>query len=151
MSDEARRLLAAVKREIDADAHLRCLLCHEEGGHCEGCPAPEIDAFLAQPEPAQTGAAAREAVLVEALKRCEELFTTIKNDFLDPRHECRQGWKIIDDALTDTSLAAVALLAQGEKMKVARGKVMMIDASPAGSLNAQLKAEALAALAPEEE
>lgn len=30
------------------------------------------------------------------------------------------------------------------RMKVVRGKVMMIDASPAGSLNAQLKAEALA-------
>jgi hypothetical protein len=54
-------------------------------------------------------------------------------------------------ALADTSPAAEALLAQGERIKTARGKVMMIDASPAGSLNAQLKAEALAALAPGEE
>ncbi|KKN16075.1 hypothetical protein LCGC14_0979640 [marine sediment metagenome] len=47
---EARRLLEAVKGEIDADAHLRCLLCYEKGGHCENCPAPEIDAYLAQRE-----------------------------------------------------------------------------------------------------
>ena len=47
---EARRLLEAVKREIDADAHLKCLLCYEKGGHCKDCPAPEIDAYLAQEE-----------------------------------------------------------------------------------------------------
>ena len=57
---EARRLLESVKREIDADAHLRCLLCYEEKGHCVGCPAPEIDAYLAQPD--------REGELVAALE-----------------------------------------------------------------------------------
>ena len=82
MSDEALRLLVAVKREIDADAHLKCLLCYEEKGHCEDCPAPAIDAFLADKDIPP----AREAVLLAQGERLEEVEAEI--DDLDDTVSC---------------------------------------------------------------
>jgi len=121
MSDEARRLLAAVKREIDADAHLRCLLCHEEGGHCEGCPAPEIDAFLAQPEPA-----AREAVLIERLREfsvilAEEVTHGTLSLGFGPDWPAKKVQLAIDRLLiAGTSPAAAALLAAKAALEACR-------------------------------
>lgn len=40
--------------------------------------------------------------LREALKKCYELFSDIRGDWTDPRAECREGWKVIDNALAAT-------------------------------------------------
>jgi hypothetical protein len=36
----------------------------------------------------------------EALTQCRGLFTEIRNDWSDPRAECREGWAVIDEALS---------------------------------------------------
>jgi len=38
----------------------------------------------------------------EALKECSALFYEIRCDFIDPRSECREGMRIIEQALTLT-------------------------------------------------
>jgi len=42
----------------------------------------------------------REKILKDALKECDRLFSEIRNDWTDPRSECREGWDIIKKALT---------------------------------------------------
>lgn len=42
-------------------------------------------------------------VLREALVRCRELFDEIRNDWSDPRSECRAGWAVIEGALKKTA------------------------------------------------
>lgn len=37
--------------------------------------------------------------LGEALKKCSSLFSEIRGDWTDPRHECREGWRIVSEAL----------------------------------------------------
>ena len=37
--------------------------------------------------------------LLEALTKCRGLFSEIRNDWTDPRAECREGWAIIDAAI----------------------------------------------------
>jgi hypothetical protein len=37
--------------------------------------------------------------LEAALRRCDELFSDIRNDWSDPRSECREGWSVIKKAL----------------------------------------------------
>jgi hypothetical protein len=37
--------------------------------------------------------------LVAALKHCYALFDDIRNDWTDPRSQCREGWAIISAAL----------------------------------------------------
>lgn len=146
---EARRLLEDTKQEL-LQWHGRCAM------------VDRVDAFLARPDTHD----AEVAVLVEALKAIwlsvwgtGETFigvdlgvnVTASIKLQPPHYQRFKEWaKMRDAALADTSPAAAALLAQEEQIKMARGKVMMIDASPAGSLNAQLKADALAALAPGE-
>ena len=39
--------------------------------------------------------------VVEALKQCSKLFHSIRGDWSDPRAECREGWAVIDAALSD--------------------------------------------------
>lgn len=36
-----------------------------------------------------------------ALKRCSDLFSEIRGDWTDPRNQCREGWRVIDEALGD--------------------------------------------------
>lgn len=45
-------------------------------------------------------AEARVAVLEKALRECRGLFSDIRNDWTDPRSECRKGWEIIHAALS---------------------------------------------------
>ncbi len=101
MSDEARKLL---KRE-SKKAHR-----WDASGSCRGqwdsCPdkwCTEVRAYLAQPEPA-----AREVVLVEAIKHSV-------GDY-DEHIDCETGY-CLACALAATSPAAAALLAQGEALK----------------------------------
>jgi len=42
-------------------------------------------------------------VLRSALTRCRELFDEIRNDWSDPRSECRAGWAVIHEALHATA------------------------------------------------
>ena len=42
----------------------------------------------------------RNEALEEALRECRELFTEIRNDWYDPRSQCREGCRIIDTALS---------------------------------------------------
>lgn len=42
------------------------------------------------------------AALRLALGACYELFSEIRNDWTDPRHECREGWRIIDAVMKAT-------------------------------------------------
>ena len=44
-------------------------------------------------------AAIRIEKLEAALRRCDELFSDIRNDWSDPRSECREGWSVIKEAL----------------------------------------------------
>ena len=44
-------------------------------------------------------AASRIEKLEAALRRCDELFSDIRNDWSDPRSECREGWRVIEEAL----------------------------------------------------
>ena len=37
--------------------------------------------------------------LLAALQRCSQLFRKIRDDFEDPRHECREGIRIIEAAI----------------------------------------------------
>jgi hypothetical protein len=53
-------------------------------------------------------ARAETALLREALEKCRDLFTEIRGDWSDPRSECREGWRIIDEALDSTSAAALS-------------------------------------------
>lgn len=49
-------------------------------------------------EDAMKGVAAVDALMAEmmaALDACEALFTEIRNDWTDPRSECREGWAVI--------------------------------------------------------
>ena len=38
-------------------------------------------------------------LLCDALKKCGELFLDIRRDWTDPRYECREGARIIGEAL----------------------------------------------------
>lgn len=38
-----------------------------------------------------------------ALRKCYVLFSEIRNDWTDPRSQCREGWRIIDAALKGPS------------------------------------------------
>jgi hypothetical protein len=38
-------------------------------------------------------------VNAEALRKCDELFHDIRGDWTDPRSECREGWRVIEEAL----------------------------------------------------
>jgi len=44
-------------------------------------------------------AAERQRDMIAALKVCRELFSEIRNDWTDPRSECRKGWTVIDAIL----------------------------------------------------
>jgi hypothetical protein len=44
-------------------------------------------------------AADRIEKLEAALRCCGELFSDIRNDWSDPRSECREGWRVIEEAL----------------------------------------------------
>ena len=46
--------------------------------------------------------AERDALRV-ALEKCRELFADIRGDWTDPRSQCREGWRVIDEALHPTS------------------------------------------------
>lgn len=52
----------------------------------------ELEAQLKQEREAARG-------LVEALEKCNEVFSNIRNDWTDPRSDCREGWETIDAAL----------------------------------------------------
>jgi len=39
--------------------------------------------------------------LEAALRCCGELFSDIRNDWSDPRSECREGWRVIEEALEE--------------------------------------------------
>jgi len=46
-------------------------------------------------------AADRIEKLEAALRCCGELFSDIRNDWSDPRSECREGWRVIEEALEE--------------------------------------------------
>lgn len=121
MSDKARELLKAVyETEVGAD--------FVEGEDSDyGVDALKrrkvwqaIDAFLSDPIPA-----AREAALAEALKECQQLAIdrirtvdeAVKKDVYAA--DALMGIATLSHrALSDTSPAAAALLAQGERLRV---------------------------------
>lgn len=62
----------------------------------ERLQAGPLDADLAKQ------AAVRIAVMAAALAGCDELFDDIRNDWTDPRHECRTGRDLVAVALKPT-------------------------------------------------
>jgi hypothetical protein len=114
MSDEARRLL---ERFVYHSEDCRATVTNIES-RCDCAPYEEAEAFLAQPIPA-----AREVVLAEALEGFRLGPDESPNHFVGCRAyfeshgecspQCKKAW----DALSDTSLAAAALLAQGERLR----------------------------------
>ena len=57
-----------------------------------------LRAFLLKQE-GYLAAVADHADLLAALQRCSQLFRKIRDDFEDPRHECREGIRIIEAAI----------------------------------------------------
>ena len=125
---EARELLAQAEEIIGmelepAPAHM------QPDGQIKGAALEVFNwlkstrSYLAPPEPAQTGAAAREAVWVERLREFSVILAeevthgTLKLGF-GPDWPAKKVQLAIDRLLTsDTSPAAAALLAQGERLK----------------------------------
>jgi len=62
-----------------------------------GSAGPGRISFLASEDAMK--AASRIDKLEAALRRCDELFSDIRNDWSDPRSECREGWSVIKEAL----------------------------------------------------
>jgi len=64
-----------------------------------GSAGPGCISFLASEDAMK--AASRIERLEAALRCCGELFSDIRNDWSDPRSECREGWRVIEEALEE--------------------------------------------------
>jgi hypothetical protein len=42
----------------------------------------------------------------DVMDKCRDRFSKIHGDWLDPRFDCREGWRLIDDYFADTATAA---------------------------------------------
>ena len=113
---EARRLLEEVPHAYKCSTYDETADVPVDDGRCD-CHRVAIDAFLAQPEPA-----AREAALVAALRDARGMASVTLNLNASPRaleDEALRVIRVVDTALADTSPAAAALLAQGERLREA--------------------------------
>jgi len=69
----------------------------------DGKPLPTWDKLGDDRQSCWVAAASVTADRIEkleaALRRCDELFSDIRNDWSDPRSECREGWSVVKEAL----------------------------------------------------
>jgi len=94
--------------DFDSDATktlVNILVAAELWDEDKNCPV----SALARPQPEAKGpvAAGEESasILINALNECADIFTEIRNDYTDPRSECRQGRSLISEALSDYAAA----------------------------------------------
>ena len=72
---------------------------YEDSLHCEVCWLREQLSTIDAERKADKAALCRARM---ALQKCGELFGEIRGDWTDPRSECREGWEVIESALSST-------------------------------------------------
>jgi chromosome segregation ATPase len=77
--------------------------------------------------------------LEAALRRCDKLFSDIRNDWSDPRSECREGRSVIKEALEGKMTLAEMLRANGSWEADAAVKVIQVRDRRIEKLEAALR------------